>query len=46
MGRYLYCTHCGNYLGSLGADYCHLCDIKLVPDEKNDSDELSAGETE
>jgi hypothetical protein len=24
-GRYLYCQNCNVYLGSLGADECHLC---------------------
>lgn len=38
-GRYLYCPHCGEYLGSLGADYCWLCDVRLVPDEDGEQQE-------
>jgi len=38
-GRYIYCLKCGNYLGSLGGNYCHLCDWK-ADSEDDDAETL------
>lgn len=42
MGYYLYCPHCGEYLGSLGNDYCRLCDRALW--EPGDASQAAEGE--
>lgn len=36
-GRYLYCQNpdCGNYLGSLGGNYCSICGWR-IPDNELD----------
>jgi tRNA(Ile2) C34 agmatinyltransferase TiaS len=35
-GRYLYCPDCGEYLGSLGSDDCHLCGWRLQQEDEDE----------